>query len=607
MSRSIKKTTKRGWPACFFIMLALPTAPVTKGGEPSESFSRDLNVAIVVNPVGYLPHASKKCFRSDAVKGPFKVIETTTGKVVFSGTFQSISGDFGKASVGDFSPLNEPGHYYIQSRQARSRPFRVAQALHNKPIDKILGYFATQRCGPSATGYFTPCHLDDGVRKDNGRHQDVTGGWHDASDLRKWVGATLYGMIGLGNLLQSVENDELRATILEELRWGNRYFLKMQEAEGYVMSHIGGAIREHGDNNRWTDNRIGKEDGQLRTLKPKRGQSSDPLTVIGSKDDRVIQTDPLDTTGQYNFVHAEALMARATTGKKEYRERCLRAAKEAWRWAMENRPPKTARAFGASILAGVELTLATDNAEYKGQVVGLAERLRALQATEPIGNNPAISGFFFASSEKKRAHRDIWHGRLPFLSFCRLAESFPEHSDAEQWREVIDRYSRDYLATLAEQNAYGMVPLGLYTGENPGGGREVGPYWYRYFMRPVEGWWVGVNAHVAGAGIGLMKAAEILNDKELAALAQRQLDWILGVNPLAASTMEGIGPNQPEPFVNTIEFQPATPKIPGAVMNGLGGTKNDQPARYDGSYHTAEYWTPMVGLTAWLFGEIRYK
>ncbi len=55
----------------------------------------------------------------------------------------------------------------------------------------IVKYFSLQRCGSSTTGYLSPCHLDDGIRMDNGRRQDVTGGWHDASDLRKWVGATI--------------------------------------------------------------------------------------------------------------------------------------------------------------------------------------------------------------------------------------------------------------------------------------------------------------------------------------------------------------------------------------------------------------------------------
>ena len=57
--------------------------------------------------------------------------------------------------------------------------------------------------------------------------------------------------------------------------------------------------------------------------------------------------------------------------------------------------------------------------------------------------------------------------------------------------------------------------------------------------------------------------------------------------------------------MNGSEFNPPTPVLPGAVMNGLGGTADDQPARYDGSYHTAEYWTPMVSFTMWLMAELQ--
>jgi len=123
-------------------------------------------------------------------------------------------------------------------------------------------------------------------------------------------------------------------------------------------------------------------------------------------------------------------------------------------------------------------------------------------------------------------------------------------------------------------------------------------------MRPAEGWWVGINANLASAGVGLVKAAKNLQDFRLLGLAQRQLDWILGVNPHNASTVEGIGHNHPQQFVNGNEFRPATPRLPGAVMNGIGGTVEDQPDLYDGSYHTAEYWTPMVAYTVWLMAEL---
>jgi hypothetical protein len=120
-----------------------------------------------------------------------------------------------------------------------------------------------------------------------------------------------------------------------------------------------------------------------------------------------------------------------------------------------------------------------------------------------------------------------------------------------------------------------------------------------------DGWWVGINANLASAGVGLLKAAKVLKDDSMRAVAQSQLDWILGANPLSSSTIVGFGYNHPKQYVQKGYFNPPTPQIPGAVMNGLGGTPGDEPALYDSTYHTAEYWTPMVALTMWLLAMLQ--
>jgi hypothetical protein len=153
---------------------------------------------------------------------------------------------------------------------------------------------------------------------------------------------------------------------------------------------------------------------------------------------------------------------------------------------------------------------------------------------------------------------------------------------------------------MSQRNSFGIVPHGFFTRSDPGGNRRIGRYWYRYFMPPDSGWWVGINANLASAGIGLVRAAKLLHDPDLRGAAQRQLDWILGCNPFSASTVVGLGHNHPPRFVNGNEFQPPTPVLPGAVMNGLGGTQDDQPFIGDGIYNVSEYWTPMVSYTMWL-------
>jgi hypothetical protein len=184
-----------------------------------------------------------------------------------------------------------------------------------------------------------------------------------------------------------------------------------------------------------------------------------------------------------------------------------------------------------------------------------------------------------------------------------MIKTFPNHKDVNSWKEVISDYANHYLLFMSQKNSFGIVPYGLFTNEDPGGNRKAGEYWYRYFMQPERSWWVGINSNLASAGVGLMKAASILNDPELKALAQKQLDWIIGVNPLKSSTIVSVGYNNPKQFAGS-EFRPGIPVLPGAVMNGLGGDKDDQPFIGDGNWQVSEYWTPMVAYTLWLMAEI---
>jgi hypothetical protein len=115
---------------------------------------------------------------------------------------------------------------------------------------------------------------------------------------------------------------------------------------------------------------------------------------------------------------------------------------------------------------------------------------------------------------------------------------------------------------------------------------------------------MSVATGACSTGVGLVKASRLLNEPEWAALAQRQLDWVLGANPFGASTMVGVGTNQPAQF-RTMEFKLTTPLIAGAVMNGIGGTAEDQTALNPGSWQTCAYWTPMIGYTLWLTVELQ--
>ena len=277
----------------------------------------------------------------------------------------------------------------------RSYPFVISPSTYKPVMDQIVRYFSLQRCGSSTTGYLSPCHLDDGIRMDNGKHQDVTGGWHDASDLRKWVDATIYGMIGLSRTYElQAGPDNNRVKILEELIWGNQYFLKMQEPQGYVMNYVGGDVKKHSDSNRWTNNLIEKENGELRFLKPNTGRSDNDMLVFGTIDDRVIRTDPVGMVGQYNFITAEAIMSRITAKENpDYSQKCLRAALKCFEWCRTQPADEDPGITGASLLAALEMFKTTKEDGYRTFAVSQASKLVKLQAKIRVGTGePVIIG-----------------------------------------------------------------------------------------------------------------------------------------------------------------------------------------------------------------------
>ena len=536
--------------------------------------SRNLNVDLLINQVGYVPFAGKTVVTRGIRTGKFEVIDIMTQKVVFTGVLKPNPGDFGDYSTGDFSSLIQEGRFYIKSDSLRSYPFTISKTIYQAPMSLIVGYFSLQRCGESTTGYLSPCHLDDGIRMDNGKHQDVTGGWHDASDLRKWVEATLYTVFGLGKTYElHDEKNPQREKILAEVMWGNDYFLKMQEPQGYLMANIGG------NENRWTD------------------------SEIGTKDDRIIRTNPVNMLSQFNFITSEAILARIIKARDgNYSKKCLDAAVKCYDWCIKTNKETSPVITGASIQAAIEMYKTTKDDVYKNFAAAQAVELIKLQAKNQEGG---IGGFFFTSSTLQEPYKHIWWGCFEFISICDLIDLFPAHKDVPMWREMITMYANQYYLFMSQKNSFGIIPYGLFTKQDPGGDRKVGNYWYRYFMQPELSWWVGINSNIASAGVGLMKAGRILNDSKLKALAQKQLDWILGVNPFNSSTMISVGYNNPVRFINGGEFRPPVPLLSGAVMNGLGGDHNDQPNLIEkNNWQQSEYWTPMVAFTSWLMAEI---
>jgi hypothetical protein len=470
----------------------------TATGLNAQWFSRELNVDLWTNQSGYVPGAGKTVVAKGLINRKYEVIRLENRQVAFEGHFTPRTCDFGDYSTGDFSALTQEGHYYIKSDTLRSWPFQISETVYRSPMNMIVSFFSLQRCGASTTVYLSPCHLDDGVRLDNGKHQDVAGGWHDATDLRKWVSAIIYGMIGLSKTYELLEkNDPDRKKVFDELLCGNRYFLNMQEPQGYVMHHIGGEVKRNFDSNRWTDNEIGAEGGELHFVGPTAGELASvggeevEMLIFGTKDDRIIQTKPTDMISQYNFIMSEAIMARITKkSDPAYSERCLQAAIRCFEWCQSEDTVSKVGILGASIQAGIELYKAAKQNVYRDFAAQKASLLKGLQEES---RNGSAGGFFHTSFSNPEPYKNSFQVHFELISLCDLIQTFPRHADVPQWKKMVADYSVHYLSFFSLRNSFGLIPYGLFSAEkDPDGSRKVDHYRYRYFMYPRPGgWWVG--------------------------------------------------------------------------------------------------------------------
>ncbi len=593
--------------ACFFVLWSVfaagiqaqQTAPAPKtktAPETGKPSAAGASGRILVNQVGYLPHGPKHFLVEDkapAIAETFSVVDINRQDEpsVLSGKLTRSKGDFGTYFVGRFSALTAPGKYAIRLSSPVSQKtvsqktlpanspqevftsyaFRIAPDVYADAMAKGVNYFAVQRCGPSTTGYNAPCHLDDGRTKD-GKSVDLVGGWHCAGGLCKWPGFELAGMSALLNVAKLSADQELRSRIYEEVQWGNLYCLKMISSGRYIGSDTDGLT------NRGTDNKS------------------------GTADDRPARPGAKGISNRHQFIAAEALLVSVYGDRdRAYADKCLDAARQCFAKVKQEK----AGAYmdlGTGISAGLRLFEATKDEQYKSYAVRMADGFLKLQQTEYAGNQNKVRGYFFRSDKRREGIGVRTVHPLPLIALCDLAEAFPKHPQAGRWREAIKLHCQQYLGEIASRNAFGIVP---YVAQPSGcKTRKAGDLGYRYFMCPAKHrYWVGNNANLAGAGIALLKAARILNQPELAVLAQRQLDWILGANPFGVSTVIHVGPGNPPEYVYT-GFKPRVPFIPGAVMLGIGGDETDRPILKPGSFHTGEFSISRVYAFIWLLAEI---
>ncbi|OFX30908.1 MAG: hypothetical protein A2W90_15380 [Bacteroidetes bacterium GWF2_42_66] len=542
--------------------------------------------AVLVNHSGYLPESPKYCTVHTNQKEKFEVINYETDKLIFSGVLEPHNFDTGIWSKGDFSELNEEGRYFIRVGGLVSQVFEISQSLYSRDIEKHLNFIMAQRSGDPDHGRSKGQHMDDGIRPDTGELIDAVGGWYDAADLRKATFIDIINLYSLAEIYGSEKISNLNEAILDEIKWGNALFLKLQDKSGYMMYSIG-------------FNGV----GQANPGKKQRNYNTYTDNIRGTWDDRPIQIDPSMIVAQMVFVVAELEVAKIFDSiNSSYANECRNAAIRCFKWSQENQKCIVSYDYGAGISAAIKLFEATSDSLYFNVAKAYVLKLLSLQEKE----NQPVNGWFNTWHDNPELAVPLNYLNWQLFGLYDFVKAFPNHLLVPEVKSAIQFYSENYLLKIASMNPFNLLPYGVFM-QDEGGNRKIGDYYFRYGVQNNydKEWWNGINSVIAAQGYGLALAAEILDKPQYIAVAQSQLDWIYGCNPFDASTVTGIGYNQPDWF-KTIEFFPPVPKITGAVMAGIGTDQMDRFVLDPGSWHTAEYWLPPTAYLMLLLDALNH-
>lgn len=498
------------------------------------------------------------------------------GSVVYEGQAEPVRDGF---RLLDFTDFEEEGWYRLRAGELTSGMFPVGREAYLSAAWKTLNFFFTQRCGFDVPGVHTECHLDVMSVHPDGRQKCVAGGWHDAGDLTQDSKNTAESALALLELYMAAGKGEkwLGRRALEEARWGIDWMLRARWGDGYT--HCGRIIGF------WTGNVVGDCD-DLKT--PAENRPHNNLLTAGV------------------FARAAAVL-----GEEDpmFGKLCEKCAREDYYYGVDAMYEKPAKAFSTvspfllhaqAALAAAELYLAFGDSCYLEDGVRFAKIVMNCQQQEVPGDfSIPLCGYFYESESRERVqawfHRSYEH--VPIRALVRLCEAAPDHKEAEKWRQSLLLYA-GYLKRIVQVTPYGVAAAGIYELNNTDtanlyheGDRTLGaPTMEEYneqvkngirldethYLRifPVAYQFRGFHAPIMGKAIAAMEIHRVMPDETLCGIAVRQMEWILGYNPFACSSMYGEGYDF-HPFYAGVE-----PQIVGAVPVGFECYENEDEPYY---------------------------
>ncbi len=545
---------------------------------------------------GYRSEAKKQALVQNVKTTGFQLLDSNE-KVVFSGEAKRLAHGFVQM---DFSDFRTDGYYHLKIGGLSTKSFPIGSDAWLATAWHTLNFFYAERCGFDQPGIHQVCHQDVFCEHPDGRKLPVSGGWHDAADLTQGVGNTARGGMAMLELAKTVKNRNplLYNRLIEEARWGLDWTLKTRFGDGY---REGGLIIGI-----WSDN------------------------IVGTKDDMVgkASNNPSD-----NFMAASycALAAPFYANDSAFSFLLKKVAIADFGFAMAKidsaiTSKNETDLCALATIAAMHLFRLTRDTSYVEFARRYARRVMSCQQlTRRKEWSIPLHGFFYESHDKTRI-LDYFHRsdeQMMVEGLIMLLHDMPSHEDAELWKASCSAYA-DYLKNIAGQmEPYGIFPAGVYELGNADfagiyhEGASVGmpsmdeynaevkngiPLGGKFYLRrfPVAYQFRGFHAVLMGKAKAALLLADALNDTVLRNTGLRQLEYIVGYNPFAMSTIYGDGYDYPTLYGGYAG------DVVGAVPVGIETFENEDapymPMQVNATYK--EIWTHSTASVLWLLSKV---
>jgi hypothetical protein len=561
------------------------------------------NGRISLPHTGYQTGAQKSAIANDIDATEFKLINQDNGDVILTKPIEKVTSHIGNFQVMDFSEIRKSGTYVIKAGDVTSKPFRINDDVYERTIWKALNFFYAERCGTDIPGVHPKEH-DDWICTHGDKRIAVNGGWHDAGDFTLSLEGNeeiTSALLSMAEKLHSRdENPALYNRLMEEAKWGLNWIIRTRFGDGYRF--VGS------NSSRRTDNIVGNDD-DMNAVAQNSASANFEAAIVEATGYRLFKdTDP------------------------DFAAYALKTAESDWKFAIEALPnvKPTKDLFRGTfdsnnvedelpsqiILSSIAVWKATGERQYADMATSQAHFItNAQQRKRPDWETP-LTGFFYTSTAKDRILHYCHRGReqAPTMALTALCEAFPNNPDWMKWYSSVTLYS-EYLKTLSNYSApYYLNASSVYIDTEYRHVPESRAESFRkqvlngiplgkgHYLRIFPVWmdYRGSFGTILPQAQALASAAALRGDLASEQLAMHQLEWIIGRNPFAESTMYGEG------YDFTPLYTPSSGDMVGALPVGIE-SKGEDDAPYwpvQSMWTYKEVWTHPVTNWIWLLSAI---